>query len=422
MRLLSVLTVLLIAATPLGTSRAARLALACGSVGIEATLCRQSAEAWARQTGNTVDLVSTPSGSSARLALLQQLLAARSADIDVFQIDIVWPGMLAAHLLDLAGRVPPARLDATFPALVAANTVAGRLVALPWFTSAGLLYYRRDLLAKHHRPVPQTWAALQDTAAAIMQAERQAGTPRIWGYVFQARAYEGLTANALEWLDSHAAGRIVSADGRITVANPKAEAALAQAAAWVGTIAPKGVLNYAEEEARGVFQTGDAVFMRNWPYAWPLLNAPDSPVRGRVGIAMLPRGSDGGHHSATLGGEGLAISRYTNHPDEAASLLLHLTRRAAQKQRAIAAGFNPTLPDLYLDPDVLAANPFYRDLAATFANAVARPSVVTGPRYNQVSAEFWNAVHSVLAGRATAEDALARLDRTLHRVSRGEKW
>ena len=98
MRLLSVLTVLLIAATPLGTSRAARLALACGSVGIEATLCRQSAEAWARQTGNTVDLVSTPSGSSARLALLQQLLAARSADIDVFQIDIVWPGMLAAHM------------------------------------------------------------------------------------------------------------------------------------------------------------------------------------------------------------------------------------------------------------------------------------------------------------------------------------
>ena len=146
-----------------------------------------------------------------RLALFQQLFAARSADIDVFQVDVVWPGMLAEHLLDLSPHVDRATIAAHFPALIANNTVDGRLVALPWFTNAGLLYYRRDLLEKHGRAVPATWAELEETARIVMEAERAKGHDRIWGFVFQARAYEGLTVNALEWIDSHGGGRIVEA-------------------------------------------------------------------------------------------------------------------------------------------------------------------------------------------------------------------
>jgi trehalose/maltose transport system substrate-binding protein len=398
------------------------LAVSCGAVGIEAALCREGAEAWARETGNRVEMVSTPAGSTERLALYQQLLAARSGDIDVLQLDVVWPGILGAHLLDLAPHVDRATLDAHFPAVVANNTVDGRLVAMPWFTNAGVLYYRRDLLEKHGRQVPATWEALADTAQAIMQAERAAGDSRLWGFVFQGRAYEGLTVNALEWIASHDGGTIVEADGRITVNNPRAAAALTDAAAWIGTIAPPGVLNYAEEEARAVFQSGNAVFMRNWPYAWPLMNATGSAVAGRVGVAALPRGIDGGRPVATLGGEQLGVPRYSRHPEAAVALVRHLASRAEQKRRAIAGGFNPTIRDLYADPEVLAANPFFGTLRATFENAVARPSGVTGGRYNQVSAEVWNAVHAVLSGRSAAAPALVRLERNLTRIGRGGRW
>jgi trehalose/maltose transport system substrate-binding protein len=395
--------------------------IACGSVGIEAELCREGAEAWARQTGNEVALVSTPPSATDRLALFQQLFAARSGDIDVFQIDVVWPGMLAEHLVDLRQHLDRAEVAAHFPALVANNTVDGRLVAIPWFTNAGLLYYRRDLLEKHGRAVPATWDALEATARTIMQAERAAGHGRIWGFVFQARAYEGLTVNALEWLASHGGGRIVEPDGRITVANPRAAAALARAAGWIGTIAPRGVLAYAEEEARGVFQTGDAVFMRNWPYAWPLANAEDSPVRGKVGVAVLPK-AEGGRHAAGLGGEMLAVSRYSAHADAAVDLVRYLTSAEEQKRRAIKGGFNPTLAPLYEDAEVLAANPFFGELREVFPAAVARPSDVTGARYNQVSAAFWNAVHAVLSGEADAQAALAGLERRLIRIRRGDRW
>jgi trehalose/maltose transport system substrate-binding protein len=399
------------------------LALSCGAVGIEARLCREGAEAWARETGNHVAMISTPAGSTERLALYQQLLAARSGDIDVLQIDVVWPGILAAHLLDLSAALDAEARAAQFPANLANNTVDGRLVAMPWFTNAGVLYVRRDLLDKYHLPVPETWQALTETARRIQDAERAAGHTRLWGFVFQARAYEGLTVNALEWVNSHGGGTIVAGDGAITIDNPPAATALTRAAGWIGTIAPDGVLNYAEEEARGVFQSGNAVFMRNWPYAWPLMNAIDSPVSGRVTVARRPRGSGpGGRHSATLGGEQLAVSRYSRHRAEAVALVMYLTSRAEQKRRAIAGALNPTIRDLYDDPEVLAANPFFGTLRATFENAVARPSSVTAGRYNQVSAQFWNAVHTVLSDRGEAAAVLERLARSLARVRRDGQW
>jgi trehalose/maltose transport system substrate-binding protein len=406
---------------PLGQSPAATVAIACGSVGIEFELCRQGADAWAARTGHTVRMISTPNDANERLALFQQLLAARSDDIDVFQIDVVWPGILAPYLRDLVPHIASEDIAAHFPVLIANNRVDGRLLAMPWFADAGLLYFRRDLLDKYNMPVPQTWRQLTEVARTIQDGERAAGRGRMWGFVWQGRAYEGLTCNALEWIHSAGGGTIVDTSGKVTVNNRNAAQALRLAASWIGAITPPGVLNYTEEEARGAFQAGDVVFMRNWPYALALANAPGSPVAGRIGIAALPHGEEG-TSSATLGGSHLAVSRYSRAPEAAINLVRALTSPQEQKRRAIAGGFNPTIERLYRDPELLAARRSLRELETIFADAVARPSVVTGRRYNQVSNEFWNAVHDVLAGRRSAQASLAALAERLRFLSRDEKW
>ena len=406
-----------------GAEAQVTISISCSSLGIELELCQAGAEAWAAETGNQVNLVSTPADANERLALYQTLLAAGSADIDVFQIDVVWPGILANHLVDLNEHFPTEGLADHFESLVANNIVDGKLVAVPWFVDAGLLYFRRDLLEKHGREAPLSWAELTETAQAIIEAERASGNAEIQGYVWQGRAYEGLTCNGLEWVASFGGGTIIDADGAITINNAQAAEAINLARSWIGTISPEGVLNYAEEEARGVFQSGNSVFMRNWPYAWALANAEDSPIRGNVGVAVLPQGSgEGGRNAATLGGQQLAVSRYSSHPEEAADLVRYLTSAAEQKRRAIEGSFNPTLRSLYDDPELLAANPFYEDFLGVLESAVARPSTVTGERYNQVSDAFIRAVHGTLSGQGTAEENLAELEATLDRLSRGGRW
>jgi trehalose/maltose transport system substrate-binding protein len=182
------------------------------------------------------------------------------------------------------------------------------------------------------------------------------------------------------------------------------------------------VLNYSEEESRGVWQSGNAVFMRNWPYAWALGNAPDSPIKDKIGVSPLPKGGPDGKNTGTLGGWQLAVSKYSANPDLAADLAIFLASPEEQKRRAIKGSYNPTIESLYKDQEVLAAVPFFGSLYTTFTSAVARPSKVTGTKYNQVSAEFFNAVHEVLSGKSEAAPALAALETKLDRLSRGGRW
>lgn len=397
-------------------AHAETVTIACGSTGAELALCRQGADSWAAQTGNTVKYVTMPGADT--LSLTQQLLAAGASDIDVFQADIAWAGILGQHLLDLG---QPVRQSGAhhFQGMLDSVTVKGRVVGVPWFGDAGVLYVRDDLLKKYNRSIPSTWDELRATAEFI-QARERVRDPGVWGFVWQGRAYEGLTCNALEWVASSGGGAILDAGGNITVNNRLARDAVRRAAGWVGSITPRGVLNYTEEEARGVFQSGRAVFMRNWPYAWSLLNGAGSPVAGKVVMAALPAG--GGKPAATLAGSMLAVNAYSGHKTAATSLVMFLTSEAEQKRRAIQASYNPTLPALYRDPDVLHAAPYLQTLYPTFANAIARPSSQSGTRYNRVSVEFANAVHAVLSGEEDADDRFASLERRLKRIRRGGTW
>lgn len=404
------------------SARAETVSIACGAVGKELEICRGLTDAWAKKTGNEVKVVSTPNSATERLALYQQLLAAGSPDVDVFEIDVIWPGILGTHFIDLAPYSKGAEKD-FFPAIIQNDTRDGKLLAMPIYTDAGLMYYRRDLLEKYGEKVPTTWEELTATAAKIQDGERKAGQAGLWGIVFQGKAYEGLTCDALEWVASYGGGTIVAPDGKIAIDNPKAAAALDMAAGWMKGLAPQGVLNYSEEETRGVFQSGNAVFMRNWPYAWPLSQGEGSPVKGKVGVVAIPAGpAPDGRPASTLGGWQLAVSKYSQHQAAAADLVMFMTSKDAEKTWALQGGYFPAIPALYEDKQLTDANPFFAELLPSFTSAVARPSTATGGKYNQVSTEFWNAVADVLTGKASGKDAVAALQAKLNRLSRGGKW
>lgn len=391
-----------------------------GNVGDAVVAFKEIVKPWEEATGNTVKLVEMPSSSTDQFGQYRLWLAAGTSDIDVYQTDVIWAPQLAQHFLDMTEDAKDL-LPQHFPAVIESQTVDGKVVALPLFTDAPALFYRSDLLEKYGRDVPKTWAELTETAQIIQDGERADGSPDMWGFVFQGNAYEGLTCDALEWVKSHGGGQIVDPDGTITINNPEAAAAIDQAASWVSTIAPPGVLAYQEEEARGVWQTGNAVFMRNWPYAYNLSRGEDSAVNGKFEVTQLPSAGGDTTSAATLGGWNAAVSKYSEHPDIAKSLVLYLASPEAQKIRAIQSSQMPTIPALYDDPEIAAAAPIIPRWKEVFQTAVPRPSAPTKGKYNEVSSKFWSAVHETLSGNGTAAENLELLELDLEDL-KGSGW
>ena len=333
---------------------------------------------------------------------------------------MIWAGQIGAHFIDLTEHAAEV-IGEHYDSIVQSQTVDGRLVALPHATDAPALYYRTDLLEEHGKEPPATWVELEATAGEIMAAERAEGNAQMWGFVFQASAYEGLTTNVLEWVASNDGGTFVDEAGEITANNPNAAEAIDLAAGWVGTIAPPGVPGYEEEQARGVWQTGNVVFMRNWPYAYALGNGEGSPIQGLFDVVPLPKGPSGKEGAASLGGWNFGVSSYSRHPDEAIELALFLASEEIQKDRAISNATLPTLRSLYDDPDIAEAQPLIPLWRDVVEGAIPRPSAQTRAPYNEVSHSIWTATHATLSGNGDAATNLEQLERTLRRL-RGRGW
>ncbi|KQN69823.1 ABC transporter substrate-binding protein [Devosia sp. Leaf64] len=421
MMLNKLLVAMMASVTLVGAAQAADLSIVSGDTGNGLAFLRSQLDKFEQQTGNKVTVVPMPSSTTDQFGQYRLWLAAGNADIDVYQTDVIWAPQLAEHFTDLTEAMKDV-VGNHFPSIIESQTVDGKLVAMPAFTDAPALYYRKDLLEKYGKSVPTTWTELEATAKEIMDAERGAGASELWGFVFQGNAYEGLTCDALEWVVSNGGGQIIEADGTISINNEQAAAAIDRAAGWVGTIAPDGVLAYMEEESRGVWQLGNAVFMRNWPYAYALSNGEDSAVKGKFDVAPLPAGDgEGARSAATLGGWNMAVSKYSPDQEAAIELVKYLASEEVQKERAINQSNLPTIPALYEDKDVLAASPFMANWKAIFEQAVPRPSAPTKTNYNEVSSMFWSAVHETLSGNGTAAENLELLEADLNDL-KGDAW
>ena len=326
---------------------------------------------------------------------------------------------LRPHAVDLKKHFNEADVAEFFPRIVQNNTVGDKLVSLPWYVDAGILYYRTDLLEKYgYKAPPKTWEELTEMAKKIQDGERAAGKPDFHGFMFQGKASESITCNALEWISSYDGGTIVEPDKRVTINNPNAIKALETAKGWVGTISPKGVTTYGEEEARNVWQAGNAAFMRNWPYAYALGQDAKSVIAGKFDISVLPKGGENGKNAAALSGWQLMVSAYSKSPEAAADLVRALTSVEALKKRAIEFSLLPSRRALYSDADVLAKVPWFKNMLPVLENAVARPSTVTGADYNQLSTSFFQNVNKVLTGGETAPNAVSQVEKVAKRIAR----
>ncbi|MDR0968454.1 MAG: ABC transporter substrate-binding protein [Holosporaceae bacterium] len=380
----------------------AKLKITCRSKGMELTLLKEAINDWIKTTGgqHEVEIVTLPHASNECFALYQQWLSAESFDVDVLLVDYVWVGIFSNYLVDLSeayepGEIDEIDIDDCFDSVVASIYSDGKLLALPMYTDAGVIFYRQDLLNKYDRSVPTTWEELYETAKYVQNEERKDPEKKnkFYGFVFQAKAFEILTCNFLEFVDSF--GGAIVKDGEAAVNSEAAVDATMFIIKCLNNITNKSVLNYSEEDARGAFQSGNAVFMRSWPYSWALLNDPSTVVAGKVGVMAIPPRAKEGKPSGSSGGWCMAISKYSKNKKVAASLIKFLTSKNQQRLRA-KYSYSPTYKSLYKDREVLKSCPFLAQIYDSLENAVARPSADFGKNYPRASSEIYNVVNGIL--------------------------
>jgi multiple sugar transport system substrate-binding protein len=275
---------------------------------------------------------------------------------DLMMLDCIWVPEFAraGWILDLTPSVTSRELSAHFPSAVEAGTYRGRTWALPWFMNVGLLYYRADLLARYGFRPPVTHAEMLEQIRVIRKAERN---PKLEGFLWQGKQYEGLVVNVLEglWADGTT---LVGDDGRVFPDPERAQQVLRFLRMLIDSGASPAWVTAADEEStRRPFGTGEAVFLRSWPYAVDLFERPDSPVRGKVGLAPLPRHKADVPAPGSTGGAHLAITRQTRHPAEAIELAHFLSSTRAQRAMTASGATKPTRMALYSDPELVGASP-----------------------------------------------------------------
>jgi multiple sugar transport system substrate-binding protein len=367
-----------------------------------------------RESGIPVELMRQPTDTDQRRQSLIVPLKAGESDPDVFLMDIVWIGQFAASgwLESLGPMVARDGFDTApfFERVIDfADTYEGDLVALPVYVDAGLLYYRQDLLIEYgYTSPPATWADLVKMSVQIQKTQRMTN-PDFWGFVWQGAQYEGLVCTFLEFATA-AGGGLIDQSGTLTLDRPENVAALSFMRDLIATFEvspPNTYTEMKEEEVRSTFQNGNALFERNWPYAWGLHQEEGSAVRGLVGISVLPAFS-GGEHAATLGGWHVGISRSSDDKASAWELIKYIVSWDTQLGFALNLGWNPARQDIYGAPEIAESLPHLVRLREVFDAAAARPNV---PYYSLLSGELQQQVNAALAGTATPAEALKRAQR-----------
>jgi multiple sugar transport system substrate-binding protein len=356
---------------------------------------------------------------------------ADAADMDVFGADVVWTAPLVERgwIRNLSGRFYDAYdTDQFVEAALQSAAYRLRIWGVPWYTDAGVLFYRRDLLEQSgFTASPTTWDELASMAQQITS-----DTDVEHGFVFQGDEYEGGVANALEYI-WNAGGRVmtlnVSVAGAvgqnvtdpnvITVNSADAARGLDTARRLVEDgIAPDTVAQFREEEAWEAFLGGRSVFMRNWPYVYGLLGSEETALTAdQIEVAPLPSSSADQTSYSCLGGWNLVINDRSPRTkrDAAWTFIQYLTDPAQQKRRALGGGFLPTRLSVYDDPEVQQQAPGVRLGRDAVARARLRP---VSPLYPQMAPRIARAFTRTLQGEFDGREAVQRLQNELQTLVR----
>ncbi len=365
----------------------------------EATQLQSFAEDFNEKNPNiTLEIVKGPNNTNLVEDLYTSAFLLGDSPYDIVYMDIVWVQKFAAAgwLADLSEWVDNDLLTPYLEGVKEGGRYQGQLYRMPLRADGGMLYYRKDLLKQVGAEPPETFEELMEISKQIQDKNLAE-----WGFIWQGKQYEGLSALFTEVLKGFGGFWVDPETNEVGLDRPEAIAAVEFLRQTIEEgISPKDVTTYSEEETRLLFQSGNTAFLRNWPYVVPLAN--QSEIANQFGIKpMVHLPSLKG--AACLGGWGFGISRSSNHKEEAWKVIEYFNNVDVQREYFLKTGFVPARRSLFLDPALVSKYPHYPELLEVINNSVLRPPIA---QYAQTSDILQRYLSAALTGSQTPEAAM----------------
>ncbi|MCW5708307.1 sugar ABC transporter substrate-binding protein [Shinella sp.] len=360
-------------------------------------------------TGIEVELEVVPESDITAKMLLE--FSSGSGRYDVVQNNIIYiPGFLKAGYIapldELAGKFPADYDKADFvPGYLNTNIVDGKLYGLPVYGESTFLMYRKDLFEEYGIAPPKSFGEV--TAAAKTIKEKSNGA--VAGITMRgAQGIQNVYVWA-GWLWGYG-GEFITADGKSALGTDEAAASLDAFAGVLRDYGPVGVANFGWEENRVLFQQGKAGMTMDATVNGAFNEDPSiSSVVGKVGYVPVPVETDtlkGG--SSSLAVHSLYISEASQNK-EAAWLFASWATAKEQQIKSFALAPNSGVTSLAaLNSEEFAKRyGAFKDAMLASINAGNPQYLPTVEAANEVINNAGIAVSKVLAGTASAKDALA---------------
>ncbi len=352
----------------------------------------------------------TPADADSQREQYVRRLAAKDKGMDLLGLDVTWTAEFAeaGWIRELTGPQATEATKDTLQPPIDSATWKDKLYGIPKHTNVQLLWYRKSLVPK----VPKTWDEMLTMAADL----EKAGKPHQIGLT--AAKYEGYVVAFNALLNSYG-GTVINADSTEATVDDNAVKALELLKRFAtSSAASKSLSNSQETEVFAQLEAGESAFSINWPYVLASMKTAGEKkpatkaVADDLAFAPYPEVIPGKEASVTLGGMNFAISKYSEHPDEAYQAALCLRSPESQLKLSQTGGAVPVNTKVYADPAFQKEYPMYKILLEQLKIAKTRPKT---PFYQNISTIISTALSppSAIQPQATADKLRKDIQDTL---------
>ena len=253
---------------------------------------------------------------------------------------------------DLNGRIKDIGGKAAYaPGIWQTTQLAGQngTYAIPWFTEARAIYYRKDVLDKagiDPATAFKDWDSLEQTLQTIKDKVPEINGKPISPFGSPGKKAFDLVHHVMPFVWDAGGAELSSDDKKSTIDSPQAE----QGVNYMASLIQKGLYDKSMLERDGTqvenqFKGGRLAVWIGGPWVLGSVARTDDTnwvkaARENVGVAPMPAGPSGKGFTF-VGGSNLMMFKNSKHPNEAWALMKYLSGDAVQKEYANLMGMFP---------------------------------------------------------------------------------